>query len=275
MPIETNTCNLLLDYMWDNGSGPAFVDFCGLCTGAPGDSDTTTNNELSAGTYSARKGVTWNAPTSLSNGAQCVASNTQTWSPTGADTITWFVLDDQNTPGAGHRFYQQLTYPLTTVSGTDFYFRDGRLKINLTGNTYAQDTAKVILDILCRGNTGSRVLEFSSAIALSETVPNADGTNFTELSGSNYARVGFNYNDVPGTAVDATSFGLLGRAIYNTVNLTFPIASADWNPVTGWGIFSASTGGFFRAGGPLDSTVTVKSGETSFFRVQEFIAAMY
>ena len=178
-----------------------------------------------------------------------------------------------STPGTGHIFWQQLTYSYTTTTGVTFRFRDGRLNMKLTGNTYSQTRSIDILKELTNANGNLIAAEFGNTMALSETVPNADGTNVTELSGSGYSRYTFgSLTSLFNNATDATTYGLLGRAVPNLLNMTFGTATADWNPVSGWAIYNGAT---FTAGGALDSTVTVRNGESPFFNQDEFVTALY
>jgi hypothetical protein len=97
-------------------------------------------------------------------------------------------------------------------------------------------------------------------LALSKTTPNEDGSNFTEPSGMNYARVAA-FNDASGnfgTAVTAN--GITTLAIATT--FTFPNPSGDWGTLVYYGWFTASTGGTVQFFDVLDSPLVVKSTNT-------------
>lgn len=283
MPITSVVCDGLLDWCFDGDSsgGHGTQIGVGLCTGEPGDSYTTTNNELSSGIYATRKlaASPW-VSALLSDGAEYQHNGaTISYAPTGIDTITHWVLANSTTPGAGHGFRQQLGSSLTTASGVNFYWRDRRLKIKLTGNFFSQSSALGFLKELVTFDAGNteRVLWGTAThyIGLSETVPNADGTNVTELVGNGYARVSWNYLAAD-TYGDASAIGLQGRYAANSTARTYPTATADWNAVSGWFVTTTASGaGTYSAMGPLDSTVTVRSGETPFFDFKELACAVY
>lgn len=80
-------------------------------------------------------------------------------------------------------------------------------------------------------------------MGLSSTVPNEDGTNFTELVGDGYARVAVSLA-APTNGTSATSGAV-----------TFGPASANWSTVVAVGIFFASSGGDLK----LFKSVSAKS----------------
>lgn len=80
----------------------------------------------------------------------------------------------------------------------------------------------------------------------------------TELSGSGYARVAVT-NNVTNFPNVATNIMVNGTAI------TFPQASADWATADEVAIYVASSGGSPKFTGVLDSSVTVRAGQTRSF----------
>ena len=95
----------------------------------------------------------------------------------------------------------------------------------------------------------------------------ADDTGFTEITGTNYARVAvtrgltqFSGTQGAGTTVASTGTSHETR---NNAAIAFPTAGAGgWTAATKVGIFDASTGGNCWAYGDLGSSVTVGSGST-------------
>lgn len=98
-------------------------------------------------------------------------------------------------------------------------------------------------------------------VGLSTTTPADDGSNFTEPSGSGYARVSKTNN---ATNFPAAAAGLKS----NGTAVTFPQASGgSWGTVTHWGIFEASTGGSPTVWGALTSSKTIGDGDTPEFAI--------
>lgn len=285
MAITSTVADLLLEWtLVGNSSLPNAAVFLGWCTGDPGDSTSTTNNELSTGTYVGRRNVLGSYVEELlpgaGGGAKVMSTASVSWSPTAADTLTYFVVGS-SVAGAGHNFHQAFSPSYTTASGVNFYMRGERLRISLTGNLFTTVTANGVLRELfsyVASPSSWRVFPNTTRyFGLSETVPNADGSNITELSGSGYTRVAASDNTMYSAAnpEPASNFGLLGRALANSGTVTFPTATAQWNAVSGWFISDLSTGGTPYACGPLDSTVTVLNGEAPLFRTDEFVCALY
>lgn len=94
---------------------------------------------------------------------------------------------------------------------------------------------------------------------LSTTTPNDDGTGFTEPVGGAYARVGMT-NNITNFPVAATVAG--ETTIKNGVKITWANPTGNWGVVTHYGIFTALTGGTPEYTNPLDSPITIKSGNT-------------
>lgn len=112
-------------------------------------------------------------------------------------------------------------------------------------------------------------------LALSLTVPNSDGTNFTEPGGG-YART-FLGNAQSGTnhliTVNGATASNADKIIF------FNEAIADWTPAENdyikyWGIFSAATGGTPVLWGALTSNVKVPQGYVPIFRAGNFVLSV-
>jgi hypothetical protein len=94
---------------------------------------------------------------------------------------------------------------------------------------------------------------------LSTTVPNDDGSNFTEPSGFAYARAAIvnNVTNWPG----ATTVAGITTKVNGTV-INFPNPTGLWGTLIYWGLFIASTSGVVRYFNPLDTPVTPQNGNT-------------
>lgn len=96
-------------------------------------------------------------------------------------------------------------------------------------------------------------------IALSTTTPTETGSNFTEPSGSAYARVAT-------TAADwGAATGSAPCTKSNTAVLTFPQATGSWGTVTHFGIFDAVSTGTVKWWGALTASKAIGNGDTASF----------
>lgn len=96
-------------------------------------------------------------------------------------------------------------------------------------------------------------------LGLSTTAPADDGSNFTEPVGTAYARVAVT-NNATSFPPAATSQGITTKQ--NGVKMTFPNPTGSWGTLGYWGFFTASSGGTPEWSGPLDTTISPKSGNT-------------
>lgn len=98
-------------------------------------------------------------------------------------------------------------------------------------------------------------------LGLSTTVPNDDGSNFTEptIGSLAYARVAITNNATNWPAA-STSAGNTTKA--NGAAFTFPNPTGYWGnaPIVGYGFFLASSGGTPRYVYEMESPVMAKSG---------------
>lgn len=94
-------------------------------------------------------------------------------------------------------------------------------------------------------------------IALFTAAP-SDAGGGTEVSGSNYARVGVSGGfPTTGTATRAS----------NSSAITFPSATGSWGTITHVGIFDASSGGNLLAWGALSASKTIGATDQFTFAV--------
>lgn len=93
-------------------------------------------------------------------------------------------------------------------------------------------------------------------VALYTTMPAADGTGGVEVSGGSYARVLHG----PGDAYWDAPVGGNGE-FKNTTAITFPVPTANWGLVVGFGIFYVSSGGTPQIAKTLDTARNIASGD--------------
>lgn len=116
--------------------------------------------------------------------------------------------------------------------------------------------------VLADSQFGSGATTYSPAtwyFGLSTTTPNDDGTNFTEPSSGSYARVAKTNNSTNFPAATTVS-GETRKS--NGTAITWPNPTANWGEVTHYGIFTASSGGLPEYTNPLDSPITIRSGNS-------------
>lgn len=94
-------------------------------------------------------------------------------------------------------------------------------------------------------------------IALFTTLPEADGTGGTEVSGGSYARVSVTNNSTNFPAAAA------GRKTNGTA-ITFASPTANWGTLAGAAVMDASSGGNFLYIGPFSIPKTVNNGDPAF-----------
>lgn len=116
----------------------------------------------------------------------------------------------------------------------------------------------------------------SCYIGLSTTTPAADGSNFTEPSTSNgYARklIG-QYNTTSTQLMGTPTFSAGVGTITNDYAIQFNEATATWNTITYFGLFTAATGGTPLVWGALTTAVAVAAETIPVFRVSQFTLTM-
>lgn len=96
-------------------------------------------------------------------------------------------------------------------------------------------------------------------LGLSTTIPNDDGTNFTEPVGGAYARVPITNN--------ATNFPPAQTVSNDTTKIngakfTFVNPTGQWGSISHYGFFTAATGGTPEYSNALDAAITVRAGNT-------------
>lgn len=95
--------------------------------------------------------------------------------------------------------------------------------------------------------------------AISTTIPNGDGTSFTEPAGGSYARVAITNNVTNFPA--ATTVG--GRTVKrNATKWTWPDPTGNWGGWKAVGLFTTASGGLPQFWKLLDEERDVRSGNT-------------
>jgi len=116
--------------------------------------------------------------------------------------------------------------------------------------------------VIADSQFGSGATTYSPAtwyFALFTVAPNDDGTGGTEVSGGSYARVAKTNNTTNFPAATTVS-GETRKT--NGTAITWPTPTANWGEVTHYGIFTAASGGLPEYSNPLDSPITIRSGNT-------------
>lgn len=96
-------------------------------------------------------------------------------------------------------------------------------------------------------------------LAISTTLPNDDGTNFTEPVGGSYARVAV-VNNTTNFPAAVTTLGVTIKSLATAAS--FPTPSGLWGVIGWYGWFKLSSGDTVRFVNALDTPVTVQSGNT-------------
>lgn len=99
-------------------------------------------------------------------------------------------------------------------------------------------------------------------VGLSTTVPDDDGSNFTEPTG-NYARVAV-ANDKTQWS-DAADFAGGSGEVHNLNSVQFVEATNDWGTVAHFAVFDASVSGNCAGIGDLNTSTVINSGTTPVF----------
>ena len=108
-------------------------------------------------------------------------------------------------------------------------------------------------------------------LGLSTNTPNDDGTGFVEPVGGSYARVTVT-NNATNFPTAATVSGVTTKK--NGAKFTFPNPSGLWGLITHYGFFTALTGGTPEYSNPLDTPITIQSGNTPVeFDINQLVMA--
>ena len=113
---------------------------------------------------------------------------------------------------------------------------------------------ELIGDHLLRSATWSK--PSAIYVGLFTTMPGEDGTGGIEVSGGSYARVQCGPGDSYWTAPTA------GNGVYtNAATIQFPLPTANWGDVAGYGLFSAASSGTLYISKTFTAPVTISLGD--------------
>lgn len=105
-------------------------------------------------------------------------------------------------------------------------------------------------------------------MGLSTTTPNANGSNFTEPSGTlGYAR---SVIGISGQSATQVMGNPSNGSVSNTDIIFFPEATGSWGTITHFGLFTAASGGQLIVYGALTTPITVAANYVPLFRAGNF-----
>lgn len=121
-----------------------------------------------------------------------------------------------------------------------------------------------LIDYVFRGQTFTAPTTIYVALF---TANPSDSGGGTEVSGGSYARVAVssslaNWAGTQSAGSTVASSGTSGTTS-NNATITFPAPSANWNTITGIGLFDASTSGNLLWWGALTTSKTVNGGDAA------------
>lgn len=96
-------------------------------------------------------------------------------------------------------------------------------------------------------------------VGLSTTTPNDDGTNFTEPVAMAYARIAVT-NNATNFPAASTVGGITSKS--NGIAISWATPTGLWGQIVAYGLFTASTGGTCEWWNPLDTPITVNTGNS-------------
>lgn len=113
---------------------------------------------------------------------------------------------------------------------------------------------ELIGDHLLRSATWSKPTAIY--VGLFTTMPSEDGTGGVEVSGGSYVRIQCG----PGDSYWTTPTSGNGAYI-NTAIIQFPLPTANWGDVAGYGLFSAASSGTLYISKTFTAPVTISLGD--------------
>lgn len=114
---------------------------------------------------------------------------------------------------------------------------------------------ELIGDHLLRDATWSKPSDIY--VGLFTVMPDENGAGGTEVTGGDYARVKYG----PGDTYWSSPIDGNGEYL-NNLAIQFPIPSANWGDIVGYGLFSAITSGTLYITRAFPNPITVNSGST-------------
>lgn len=131
--------------------------------------------------------------------------------------------------------------------------------------SYVVSEANRLLDeLLCTSQRSQSEAIKQAWLGLSLTVPETDGSNFTEPQyATGYARTLIGSNDRYSSRKMSTP---LAGTSENTIDLNFPPCLSVYGPIVYLGVFREQTGGMPLYTAPLTTPVSAQEGKSLTFR---------
>lgn len=235
--------NELLDHFTNAAYSPVATVYLALCTADPTDAATgaSMSETANAGGY-ARTAITFGAASGRAVTQNADVNFPRATANYGAAITHWAIVDSA-THGAGNALaHGSLTVSKTINLDNDITVPSGEVIVSANAGTGASASNYLVhklLDLMFRNQAFSRP---STYVFLSNTVlDDADvGTgDFTEVTGTSYARVLVNINGGASPTWDVSS----GGALANTHIITFPTPGAGgWSQLVAAGLIDSASG---------------------------------
>jgi len=162
--------------------------------------------------------------------------------------------------------YADGTFVVSTKTGNTRLFKSG--SHSGTGTSGAADPfsatgtetdGQTVVD-----NSGANQINWIEQTMVFDAIADATATFISELSGNAYARVNVGLTNFPAAA--AIGGTTTGSQSTNGTAITFPtVTTANWAPVVGWFLVSASTNGSYIYWARLGSQLQVNVGQFAQF----------
>jgi len=255
--LTTYTENKLLDHLLRSTAWALPTGYLGLLQGNPTDGGASSAEVTTAGTNGyARQAVGTGGGCVFSAAASgSITTNTNvTWGPsTGGPwgTASYVGMWDALT-GGNLIFYCDSTN-VAVPTNDSYRITTGNLTLAWTASSALATAIKnSLLDHIVGRTSYSSPTPY---IALYNGNPLGAGAEVAVAGADGYARV----------ALAAKMAAASGGSIASNAQIDYGPASADWSDSTYYSIMTASTGGDVILGAPLDSTITVSNGQSTYF----------
>ncbi len=229
---------------------PQVNTYLALYTSNPTDSDV--GNEVSTiGTSYSRMPITWGAPALVDGKFEIKNSADITFAKATADwgLVTHFGIRDAQTAG-NLLAYGAVEVAADVTAGNEYVVLGTKLIVRLTGDSYSRFLAEAVLNMFFRNTAVAPTDVYASLYITDPTVENTG----TEVSTGSYARQMISFGAI---TQDAN-----GRSIIkNSAAIVFPVATAQYGPVTYVGICNALTGGNLFCFRPASKSVTIQPSQ--------------
>jgi hypothetical protein len=256
----------MLDRYFGNGGvvqiGTSTGSYIGLCTGYPGDAGSAAN-EVNFGSRPQITILEWSAP----SGGSIGLNTTVSWTATSPQTLSHWLLGDTNTVSSSHDFGASLGITVGVSTSDEIRFGPNDVQVSITDLFTDYYSSHALNMLLTNASTAPETVYY---YALSTTTPNEDGTNFTEPTGGNYARVSKTRGGPFGTAVSGSPSTITN----SNDEIRWSQATGSWGTVTYWGAFDAYSGGNLLLFGALSTGLLIGAGIEPLFDYNDFVITM-